>query len=400
VAIREVWSKDKQCTVYRADYSVIINGKRKRIRKDFLTKASAKKAVRDDMVAAEKGEYKSQAHITLKQWVEKVMVYVKAKRHGSTPNQYGHALAEFISIIGEGRKLESLDRSDLRRFIDHLINQGLGEATIKSYYAKIRSALNFAPLLFDSLLMWQPPLASYELLTLTQTKFATKSTKKGRILSVEEIRKLLLAMADRPVERDAIICALNTGGRLREVLTLTWDRVHWNVVGATFGTVELRVTKIRGVPESFRTVVMTKELAEMLRRRQMESKGRAVFPATRNPNKFIRVFSTYLSEACKTAGIPYGRHLPNGFVFHHLRKTSVTYLRDMGINPEVVSAITGHSIAVMMEDYSKPGLASQQEALNKLAEKYNLGQLMDRAENGKEEENAASSTGAENAAIA
>lgn len=392
MAIKEVWSKDKQCTMYRADYSIMVNGERKRIRKDYLTKAMAKKAIRDDMVAAEKGEFRAEAKVTLKEWKVKVMVYVRARRHGTTPTQYEHALSEFIARIGESRKLETLTRNDLRKFIGYLIDDGLTESTIRTYYAKVRSSLNFAPLLFESLIMWQPPIASYEVLTLTQTNFAVKPKKRGRILSVEEIKALLKAMHDHPAERDAIVCALNTGGRLREVLTLTWDRVFWNIPEVTHGVVYLRVTKIKGVPESFRPVVMTDELAALLKRRQADAKGKAVFPAKWNPNKFLRPFIEFLTKACEEIGIPYGRDLPGGFVFHDLRKTSVTYLREMGIIPEVVSAMTGHSITTMMEDYSIPSLRAQQEAVDKLSKKYNLGQYLDKEEKEKEEKSATTST--------
>jgi hypothetical protein len=45
MGVKKVWSTDNQCEMYRADYSVILNGGRKRIRKDYFTKVAAEKAI-------------------------------------------------------------------------------------------------------------------------------------------------------------------------------------------------------------------------------------------------------------------------------------------------------------------------------------------------------------------
>jgi integrase len=388
MAIKKVWSDDNNSEMWQADYRIKLpNGQHKRIRKLYHTKPAAEKAIRKDKVAAEAGTYKVEAKVTLGQWRDKVLAYVHARRHGTTPYHYERVLKDFVAFIGEARKIETLDRNDLRRYIDYLSVAGYFESTVKAYHSKLNAALNYAPLLFDSLLNWQPPNASFALLTLTNKAFATKTEKgRGRILSVDEIKRLLASLSAYPAVRDAVLCALNTGGRLQEILSLTWDRVVWQIPGKSYGFVSLKVTKVKGLPISYRRVAMTDELRSMLEERKKATGSSSfVFPRPDDLTKPIRTVRFIVMEACKRASIPYGQQ--GGFVFHDLRKTAVTYLRDAGINTELVCAITGHSPAVMAADYSKPDLDSQKKALDELAKNLGLGQLKDKATTGEGEEN-------------
>jgi len=55
--------------------------------------------------------------------------------------------------------------------------------------------------------------------------------------------------------------------------------------------------------------------------------------------------------ACSDAGIPYGRHEENGFVFHDARHTFNTNLRKAGVAESVIMEITGHSTREMFLRY-------------------------------------------------
>jgi integrase len=366
MSLEEVYDEDKKTMMWKADYSVTVNGKRKRIRKNYFSKKEAEKAIRRDMVAAEKGEYYIQANVTLKEWEEKVIKYVKAQRNGSTVKSYAHVLPEFVSIIGERRKVDSLDRNDFNKYVQHLKNEGMSDATIKTYFNRVRAGLNFAPQLFDSLLHWQVP--SYRL--------EAHTPSRDRVLEVDELERLKSALAASHQDHlDVVLCALNTGGRLREILSLSWDRVLWNVGKFKHGVLKLKVTKTRGKPVTYRIVPMTDELASILHRRQSVTVSPFVFPSDRGKKKHRNHMEAPLKEACKVAKIIYGRDVEGGFVFHDLRRTSVTYLRREGVEIEEVIAITGHSELVMLKTYSKTNEENLQKAIDKLGNALKAGQL-------------------------
>ena len=60
-----------------------------------------------------------------------------------------------------------------------------------------------------------------------------------------------------------------------------------------------------------------------------------------------------LKKACKAAGIKYGRKVKGGFVFHDLRHTFVTEMRDAEVHDSVIMNITGHSTRTMFDRYNK-----------------------------------------------
>jgi len=59
-----------------------------------------------------------------------------------------------------------------------------------------------------------------------------------------------------------------------------------------------------------------------------------------------------LREACKDAGITYGRFEKSGFIFHDLRHTFNTNMRKAGVPESVIMRITGHSTRAMFDRYN------------------------------------------------
>jgi len=47
--------------------------------------------------------------------------------------------------------------------------------------------------------------------------------------------------------------------------------------------------------------------------------------------------------ASKEAGIPWGREVENGWIFHDLRRTFKTDMRKAGVHKSVIDAIVGHT---------------------------------------------------------
>ena len=72
---------------------------------------------------------------------------------------------------------------------------------------------------------------------------------------------------------------------------------------------------------------------------------------TYNGKPIERLFSTGLKSAAKRAGIPWGRNVENGWIFHDLRRTFKTEARKAGVHKSVIDAIVGHSDPRDMDTY-------------------------------------------------
>lgn len=70
-----------------------------------------------------------------------------------------------------------------------------------------------------------------------------------------------------------------------------------------------------------------------------------------------------LRKACEDAGIPYGRFVKDGFVFHDLRHTFNTNMRKAGVPESVIMAVTGHSTRAMFDRYNKIDLEDTRQPL-------------------------------------
>jgi len=73
-----------------------------------------------------------------------------------------------------------------------------------------------------------------------------------------------------------------------------------------------------------------------------------------------------LKEACKKAGIKYGRFVKGGFILHGLRHTFNTNMRKAGVQESVVMAITGHSTREMCDRYNTVDEEDTRKAVNDL----------------------------------
>ena len=132
----------------------------------------------------------------------------------------------------------------------------------------------------------------------------------------------------------------------REILSLTWDKVN---LKSRFIDLEPEDTKDREA----RNIPICDELYKMLyampNRIQASGKDNHVFLYRGKPVADIR---RGLKDACKKAGIKYGRFVKGGFIFHDLRHTFNTNMRKSGVAESVIMKITGHSTREMFDRYN------------------------------------------------
>ncbi|MEA3358557.1 MAG: tyrosine-type recombinase/integrase [Thermodesulfobacteriota bacterium] len=73
-----------------------------------------------------------------------------------------------------------------------------------------------------------------------------------------------------------------------------------------------------------------------------------------------------LNAIRKKAGIPYGRSVEGGFVFHDLRHTFNTNMRKAGVPESVIMQITGHLIREMFDRYNTVDSRDTRQAIDQL----------------------------------
>lgn len=193
-------------------------------------------------------------------------------------------------------------------------------------------------------------------------KPGTHDERPKRVLSAEELRRLLSAVEDR--YRLLFELEAETGARLGEVLGIVWSEVDLEKGSVTFthqlakgggGRVPLKTTRSR------RTIEVTPELTAKLREAKVAAARSGphdfVFATrTGTPHDHRNIGGRVLKRAVKLAGLEAvvrdGRIVEPAPTFHDLRHSHGSALIGAGFDMEEVSARLGHStVATTMKEY-------------------------------------------------
>mgnify|MGYP003990155909 FL=1 len=176
-------------------------------------------------------------------------------------------------------------------------------------------------------------------------KFFKEDNKKERILTSEEIQRLLAECNGhlKPI----VILALNTGMRLREVLYLKWSRIDFNrnIIIVT----QTKSNKNRNIPMNgfvIKTIDNIKRNSEYL------------FCDTKTGKPFDSI-KTSFGKALKRSGLVDVR-------FHDLRHTAATMMVMSGVDLVTVKEILGHSSIEMTMRYAHPTTEGKMNAVKAL----------------------------------
>lgn len=153
---------------------------------------------------------------------------------------------------------------------------------------------------------------------------------RERFLKRDEARRLIEACG--PELRPIVETALATGMRRGEILGLTWKDLDF-----TTGTITLTKTKNGRA----RKIPMSGEIAATLG--AVPRHGEFVF-MNGQPGQSITTYGLAFREACRAAGI-------QGFRFHDLRHSALSWMIEDGIDIVTVAAIAGHSSILMTQKY-------------------------------------------------
>jgi integrase len=173
------------------------------------------------------------------------------------------------------------------------------------------------------------------------------SNQRIRYLTENEIKRLLNECKSRKHLYWIVVCALHTGMRKGEILSLTWGQVR-------NGFIYLEQTKTKNKRE----IPINEDLDQVLKeiRKAQELTSKYVFTyAQRTIHRVDRAFQ----GALKRAGI-------EDFRFHDLRHTFASHMVMRGASLQEVQELLGHKTVTMTLRYAHLSQESKKKAVNLL----------------------------------
>jgi integrase len=212
--------------------------------------------------------------------------------------------------------------------------QGYAESTIDREIGAARGMVNKA---FDNDMVGGDTLKVFKKI---RKLLKRNCNVRDRVLTKDEFDRLV-DHAPRHL-KSILLTAFYTGMRQGEILSLTWNRVDMDKRLIHLDAENTKDRECRQIP-------VGDTLYRLLRAIPRAIHYSHVFLYKGKPMDDLR---TGLTKACKAAGLPYGRFVAGGFVFHDLRHTFNTNMRKAGVPESVIMEITGHSTREMFDRYN------------------------------------------------
>jgi integrase len=240
----------------------------------------------------------------------------------------GYKLAKITPFLIERYRIERGKK------VARMSKKPIAKATINREMAVLKAMFNMA--IRDRATDTNPVKA---------VKFFKEDNKKERILTSEEIQRLLVECNGhlRPI----IILALNTGMRLREILYLKWSDVDFNrnIIVVT----QTKSNKNRSIPMNGLVIETIKNI---------KRNSEYLFCDTESGKPFDSIKTTF-GKALIRAGLVDVR-------FHDLRHTAATMMVMGGVDLVTVKEILGHSSIEMTMRYAHPTTEGKMNAVRAL----------------------------------
>ena len=197
------------------------------------------------------------------------------------------------------------------------------------------------------------------------TKPEKEKSHRSAVYSVEDYDKLLQHSEGHI--RDILILAYWTGMRAGEIRKLTCDKVDLKNRVIRLTADDTKEKKGKEIPIGDKVFEMLTAKRKVVRIGDPAGQGTPVFPNGRGENgEITRHFSTALKSVYERAGIPWGRKVKGGFIFHDFRRTFITDMDEAGVPKKVTDSITGHSDGTMHDHYSGIRIERKLEAIKQL----------------------------------
>jgi integrase len=300
---------------------------------------SSSKRDAEDLLALRKAEilrrtFKRPVKITFGELGTKYMEYAKANKRSWLRDE--QMLAKLTAFLGSQRQVREIYPADIEGFKLHRKKEVSG-STVNRELALLKRMFNLA-------IDWDLYLGSNPV---RKVKFFQEVNLGFRTLTAEEEKKFLANAT--PYVRDIAVFALNTGLRIGEILSLTWEQV--DLEKNLINVFAQKTHKIRPVP-------LNTEARRVLNYWLMGRKNDFVFYNHETGKPFVDLKSGF-ALACRKAGI-------NGVTWHTLRHTFASRVLAGGADIVTVQQLLGHSTVTVTMRYTHTNLDSKRNAVAKL----------------------------------
>ncbi len=198
--------------------------------------------------------------------------------------------------------------------------------------------------------------------------------RRERYLTYEEERRLLKALAgELSYLLPAVIVSLGTGLRKSELLRLKAGHLNFSSLPIFYSVKDKEVEILsnwllvaKSKNKKLRTIPMNPLVRSTLLDLVQEASGNEfVFSYARTGVSDATIRKGF-KKACGLAEIPCGQMTPGGLVWHDLRHTFATRLREQGVHELDIMQLMGHSSIRMTASYAHGTPTIIQHAVNGL----------------------------------
>ena len=316
---------------YYIDYSV--NGKRVR---EVVgpSKKVAEAALKSRLGEVAQGRFhlKAQSRVTFAEFAAEYMEHSKVEKRSWLRDKT--ILANLIPFYGT-RKLDEIDTQSIEVYKLRRVAQ-VKPGTVNRELILLRRLLNLA-------VSW----GKLDKTPMQGVKMLRVDNLPERYLSREEEAKVLAACTGHM--RPMAVMALNTGMRLNEILTLSWDQV--DLENRMITVLFTKNNRVRKIPINDTLLLVLREL-------KAQSQSRFVFTYART-NQPVTSNKTAWKAALRRSGIAHCR-------FHDLRHTFASRLVAAGADLVEVKDLMGHASINMTVRYAHSAPEGRRKAVETL----------------------------------
>jgi integrase len=351
----------KRGNTYQIDY---FDPTGKRIRKSFKKRKEAEAELGKRVSLIGEGRYldvKKDYKTTLKELIEKYTE--NFQQQASFQNWKKYCLDNFKDHFGQDSKLANIRYVDLETYRNHLRKKPTRKETFRTD-ASVNREMSCLHHIFSKAVEWemveQSPFDKGKSLLLKE------NNKRLRFLSKDEIQKLLKECPK--YLRRVIECAIHTGMRKGEILSLKWSQIR-------NGFIYLEKTKTNESRQVPINDTLAKVFKEIRRDRQLQSEH--VFTYLKNEEK--RKGDKPVKRRIKLKSVPVAvkdikksfraaliRAGIEDFKFHDLRHTFASQMVMKGASLKEVQEILGHKTMTMTMRYAHLSQEHKKKAVNLL----------------------------------
>ncbi len=317
-------------------------------------------------------ELTEDSRMTLGEWLDKWLIEYKAPPvlRQNTYNGYERDINHHIKPYIGDKVIMQVKSSDVQKLINKLKKdgrknkdvegeKGLASATVRGIHSLLHAAMESAVL--EGIIPSNPCIG---------TTLPKLVRKEKTIVGIEQMQKLMELLREDEIWHEFFMTDFLTGMRRGEICGLRWEDFD-NERGTL--TVNRTVTYVNGKPvisppkteEGNRTFCLPDTLWWILSDRKEASVSEWIFHDPVKPELPIRPNAAYhrLHILLKQAGLERMR-------FHDIRHSFASVSANIGVAPQVLSSIVGHTKASFTLDTYAHVTTSMQRGAAKIVENY------------------------------